>query len=74
MFGDKAIEAGLKKFGHVQRRDSEDISRWTLRLELAGRRSRGGAGRIFLDAAKLAGVGVGWRAMIGCGASRRAGW
>lgn len=40
MFGDKAIEAGLKKLGHVQRRNSEDISRWTLRLELAGRRSR----------------------------------
>ena len=37
-FGDKAREARLRWFGHVQRRDSEYIVRRMLRLELPGRR------------------------------------
>ena len=40
-FGDKAREARLRWFGHVQRRDSEDIGRKMLRLELPGKRPRG---------------------------------
>ena len=39
-FGDQAREARLRRFGHVQRRDSEYISRRTLKMELPGRMSR----------------------------------
>ena len=77
-FGDKAREARLRWFGHVQRRDSEYIGRRMLRLELPGRRPRGRPKRRFMDVVKedmkVVGVKekeaedrVRWRQMIRCG-------
>ena len=76
-FGDKAKEARLRWFGHVQRRDSEYVGRRMLRLELPGRRPRGRPRRRFMDVVKedmkLVGVKeeaedrVRWRLMIHCG-------
>ncbi|KAF7669317.1 hypothetical protein LDENG_00206530, partial [Lucifuga dentata] len=77
-FGDKAREARLRWFGHVQRRDSEHIGRRMPRLELPGRRPRGRPKRKFMDVVKedmkLVGVReeeaedrVRWRQMIRCG-------
>ncbi|OKP64685.1 hypothetical protein A8A03_01925 [Escherichia coli] len=77
-FGEKAREARLRWFGHVQRRDSEYIGKRMLRLELPGRRPRGRPKRRFLDVVKedmrIVGVGeedtedrVEWRQMIRCG-------
>ena len=51
-FGEKVRETRLRWFGHVQRRDSEYISRRMMRLELPGRRSRGRPKRRFMDAVK----------------------
>ena len=48
--GDKAREARLRWFGHVQRRDSGDIGRRMLEMELPGRRPRGRPERRFMDA------------------------
>ena len=44
----KVRETRLRWFGHVQRGDSEYISRRTMRLDLPGRRSRGRPKRRFM--------------------------
>ncbi|KAF7659926.1 hypothetical protein LDENG_00291170 [Lucifuga dentata] len=41
-FGDKAREARLRWFGHVQRRDAGYIWRRMLKMELPGKRRGGG--------------------------------
>ncbi|KAI5613334.1 hypothetical protein C0J50_11694, partial [Silurus asotus] len=48
-FGDKAWEARLRWFGHVQRRDMGYIGRRMLRMETPGRRKRGRPRRRFMD-------------------------
>ena len=50
--GEKAREARLRWLGHVQRRDSGDIGRRMLEMELPGRRPRGRPKRRFIDAVK----------------------
>ncbi|KAF7648219.1 hypothetical protein LDENG_00160170 [Lucifuga dentata] len=42
--GDKAREARLRWFGHVQRRDARYIERRMLKMELPGNRKRGRRG------------------------------
>ena len=51
-FREKVRETRLRWFGHVQRRDSEYISRKMMRLELPGRRPRGRPKRRFMDVVK----------------------
>ncbi|KAK3558446.1 hypothetical protein QTP86_018105, partial [Hemibagrus guttatus] len=76
--GDKVREAGLRWFGHVQRRESEYIGRRMLDMELPGRRQRGRPKRRYMDGInedmKLVGASVEdaedrdrWREMIHCG-------
>ena len=76
--GEKVREARLRRFGHVQRRDSEHISRQMMRLELPGRSSIGRPKRRFMDGVKEnlkldsvreddAEDRVRWRKMIHCG-------
>ena len=48
--GEKAREARLRWFGHVQRRDSGDIGGRMLEMELPGTRPRGRPERRFMDA------------------------
>ena len=52
MLGEKLREARLRWFGHAQRRDSGDIGRRMLEMELPGRRPRGRPKRRFMDAVK----------------------
>ncbi|KAK3512599.1 hypothetical protein QTP70_017201 [Hemibagrus guttatus] len=74
---DKVREAGLRWFGHVQRRESEYIGRRMLDMELPGRRQRGRPKRRYMDGInedmKLVGARVEdaedrdrWREMIRC--------
>ena len=42
-FGNKVREVKLKWFGHMQRRDSKYIGRRMFKMELLGRRQRGGS-------------------------------
>ena len=76
--GGKAREARLRWFGHAQRRDSGDIGRRMLEMELPGRRRRGRPKRRYMDAVKedmqVVGVRVEdtenrvkWKAVICCG-------
>ena len=76
--GDKCREAGLRWFGHVQRKPSEYICRRMLKMELPGRRQRGRPKRRFMDMVRedMHIVGVGeedaedmerWRILICCG-------
>ncbi|MCI4387574.1 hypothetical protein PGIGA_G00075700 [Pangasianodon gigas] len=76
--GDKVREAGLRWFGHVQRRESEYIGRRMLDMELPGRRQRGRPKRRYMEVInedmKLVGASVEdaedrdrWRVMICCG-------
>ncbi|KAK4307254.1 hypothetical protein Pmani_020967 [Petrolisthes manimaculis] len=76
-FGDKAREARLRWFGHVQRRDGEYVGRRMLEMDPPGRRKRGRPKRRFMDAVKdIRMVGVTeedvedrarWRQVIRCG-------
>ena len=50
--GEKAREARLTWFGHVQRRESGYIGRRVLEMELPGRRRGGGPKRRFMDAVR----------------------
>ena len=80
--GDKAREDRLRRFGHAQRRDSGDIGRRMLEMELPGRRPRGRPRRRFMDAVKedmqIVGVIVEdtknrlkWKTVICCGDPRK---
>lgn len=77
-FGEKAREARLRWFGHVQRRDSPYIGRRMLEMELPGRRQRGRPKRRFMDTVRedmqIVGVRVEdaenrerWKSMTRCG-------
>ena len=66
----------MRWFGHVQRRDSGDIGRTMLEMELPGRRRRGWTKRRFMDAVKedmqIVRLGdtenrVKWKTVIRCG-------
>lgn len=46
-FGAKGREAGLRRFGHVQRKESGHIGQNMLKMELPGRRRRGRPQRVF---------------------------
>jgi len=50
--GEKAREARLRWFGHVQRRDSGCVGRRMLEMELPGRRQRGRPKRRYMDAVR----------------------
>ena len=71
-------KARLRWFGHAQRRESGDIGRRMLEMELPGRRRRGRPERRFMDAVKedmqIVGVRVEdtekrlkWKTVICCG-------
>ena len=77
-FKEKAREARLRWFGHVQRRESGYIGRRMLAMELPGRRQIGRPKRRFMDAVRedMQVVGarvedtenrVRWRTLIRCG-------
>ena len=77
MLGEKAREARLRWFGHVQRTDSGYIGRGMLEMELPGSRLRGRPKRRYMDAVKkdmqVVGVRVEdsedrlkWKAVIRC--------
>ncbi|KAK4290600.1 hypothetical protein Pmani_036511 [Petrolisthes manimaculis] len=51
-FGDKTRKARLRWFGHVRRRDEEDVGRKMLEMDLPGRRKRGSPKRRFMDVVK----------------------
>ena len=64
-FGEKVGEVRQRWFGHVQRRDSDYISRRMMRLEPPGRRPRGRPERRFMDEVKD-GFEVSWCGRRGC--------
>ena len=49
---EKAREARLRWFGHLQKRNSGDIGRSMVEMELPGRRRRGRPKRRYMDAVK----------------------
>ena len=77
-FGNKVREARLRWFGHVQRREEDNIGRRMLMMEPPGRRRRGRPKRRYMDVIRedmrVAGVREEdaedrprWRRMIRCG-------
>ena len=77
-FGEKTREAGLRRYGHVRRKDDGYIGRRRLRMELPGKRKWGRPKRRFMDVVKedMAEVEVteedtedrnNWRWIIRCG-------
>ena len=51
-FGEKTLEARLRWYGHVRRKDDGYIGRRMLRMELPGKRKRGRPKRRFMDVVK----------------------